>query len=194
MSEIKKTSLFESIVSTTRITTAIFIIVVIEIIRYSWVLLPIVLYILSTIINIPIFIILTIEDSNKRRHEHRVKQTHESNVKRVQENERYYKQIHYLDAVRSKRMRDLDQKYNPEIDKCVKQIHRRGDFNIIKNVKQTTEYLIHFEELHKAEEEHELHRKRMRDLETDENRDIINKKIMDYHNKVSIYDNNKLFR
>ena len=69
MSEIKKTSLFESIVSTLRITTAIFIIVVIEIIRYSWVLLPIVLYTLSTIINIPILFIVNIEDSHKQSQE-----------------------------------------------------------------------------------------------------------------------------
>ena len=52
MSEIKKTSLFESIVSTLRITTAIFIIVVIEIIRYIWVLLPIVFYTLNKIVPI----------------------------------------------------------------------------------------------------------------------------------------------
>ena len=57
MSEIKKTSLFESIVSAIRITTAIFIIVVIEIIRYSWALLPVVIYTLNEIFNMLVIIL-----------------------------------------------------------------------------------------------------------------------------------------
>ena len=255
MSEIKKTSLFESIVSAIRITTAIFIIVVFEIIRYSWALLPIVLYTLSTIINIPIFIIVTIEDINKRTQEDRVKRTHEDCVKRmqekkmqeivenykrhykrtqevkihnrihkqmqeinenykrkqelenckqmqeedlytkrIQETERHCKQIQYLNAVRSKRLRDLDKKHNPDLDKCVKKIHGRGDFNIIKTVKRNTDYIIHLEEFPKVEQENERHSKRMRDLETPEKRDIRDNEIADYRNKVSTYNNNKQFR
>ena len=57
MSEIKKTSLFESIVSTLRITTAIFIIVVIEIIRYSWALLSVVIYTLNEIFTMLVIIL-----------------------------------------------------------------------------------------------------------------------------------------